>query len=166
MKTFALTSLLLAGFFASALAVELTDRDKKFINDTAIAGMTEVRLGAVAKDRATKSGVKDFGAMMAEDHTKANAKLKELATAKGIALPGELDSKHQNVADKLGKLAGAEFDKAYVEEMISGHKKVIDAFEDAAKNADDADLKAFANDTLPVLRGHLNTVQSLEEQVK
>ena len=43
------------------------------------AGMVEVKLGEVAAQKATKPDVKEFGAMMVSDHSKANNELKAIA---------------------------------------------------------------------------------------
>jgi len=49
---------------------------------------------------------------MVADHGKANEELTQLAQRKGIA-PADLDAKHKQLIDRLAKLSGAEFDRAY-----------------------------------------------------
>jgi putative membrane protein len=51
------------------------------------------------------------------DHTKANEDLRTIASEKSIETPKVLNAKDQEVLDRLEKLVGAEFDKAYVAEM-------------------------------------------------
>jgi ferritin-like metal-binding protein YciE len=48
--------------------------------------------------------------------------------------------------------SGADFDKAYAADMVSDHKKAVEAFEKAATDATDAEVKAFAVKTLPTLK--------------
>src|ERR1700712_3440334 len=129
-------------------------------------GMAEVELGQLAQQKATDAKVKDFGAMMVTDHTKANDEMKALAKTKGITLPVAIDTDEQKVKDDLSAKSGADFDKAYVSNMIDDHKKDIKEFEDAAKNCKDADLKAFATKTLPTLKMHLEAIQKIHDSMK
>lgn len=92
--------------------------------------------------------------------------MKALAKSKGIALPIAIDTKEQKVKDDLSAKSGADFDKAYVSNMIDDHKEDIKEFEDASKNCKDAYLKAFAVKTLPVLKMHLNAIQKIHDSMK
>jgi len=140
--------------------------DAKFAVTAANGGMAEVELGTLAQQKATNPKVKDFGAMMVSDHSKANEELKALAKAKGITLPTAIDTDEQKVKDDLSSKTGADFDKAYVSNMIDDHKKDIKEFEDASNNCKDADLKAFAAKTLPTLKMHLDAIQKIHDSMK
>jgi len=140
--------------------------DAKFAMAAANGGMAEVALGTLAQQKASSAKVKDFGAMMVSDHSKANDELKALAKSKGITLPDSIDSKEQQVKNDLSAKSGAGFDKAYVSNMIDDHKEDIKEFEDAAKNLKDADLKAFAVKTLPTLKMHLDAIQKIHDGMK
>jgi putative membrane protein len=128
--------------------------------------MSEVELGKMASTKAASADVKNFGQMMVTDHSKANDELKALATKKGWKLPAEVDSSHKSTADDLRNRVGADFDKAYVEEMVDDHETDVKAFEDKAKNATDPDLKAFAEKTLPTLRKHLDAIKAIQAKMK
>jgi putative membrane protein len=144
----------------------LDKADEQFIQKAAQGGMMEVKLGELASQKAASAQVKEFGAMMVKDHGKASQELKGLAEKKGIALPTELDSKHQGKIDKMGKLSGEAFDKEYADEMVSDHKKDVSEFEKASKSSTDPDLKAWAGQTLPTLQGHLQKSQELKKSLK
>ena len=62
--------------------------------------------------------------------------------------------------------SGADFDKDYMSMMIDDHKDDIDKFEKAADNCKDADIKAFAARTLPVLKKHLEAAIVIEDNLK
>jgi len=96
------------------------------------------------------------------DHTKANTELMALATSKGLTLPDKLDAANQAKADKLSKLEGEAFDKAYIAEMVAAHKKAVSLFEGASKSLKDDELKGFAEKTLPTLKMHLEHVQGVK----
>ena len=62
-------------------------------------------------------------------------------------------------------LSGADFDRAFAKHMVAGHEKAIRKFEAASASLQDADLKEYAENTLPVLREHLRMAQSLQSQI-
>jgi len=104
--------------------------------------------------------------MMVTDHSKANDELKALAHKLSITLPDSISSDESKTRDDLAKKSGADFDKAYVQDMVDDHKKDVKAFEDAAKNCKDSDLKAFANKTLPTLKMHLQVIEKIKKGMK
>lgn len=146
--------------------IAVTADDAKFATDAANAGLAEVAIGQLASEKATNAKVKDFAKMMVTDHTKANDELAAIAKTKNITLPSAPDEDHQKKKTELAAKSGAEFDKAYVDAMVSGHKKVESLFEDASKNCKDADLKAFAVKTLPVIQHHLAEIEAIQKGLK
>jgi putative membrane protein len=140
--------------------------DEKFVMDAAKGSMAEVELGKMAAEKGTSDLVKQFGQRMVDDHGKASAELKDLAEKKNVKLPAELDSKHRQLRDRLAKLSGAEFDRAYADEMVRDHKKDVSEFKREAGRAKDADLKAWAGKTVPTLEDHLKQAQQMQAQVK
>lgn len=140
--------------------------DAKFAVAAANGGMAEVALGQLAQQKAANPKVKDFGAMMVNDHSKANDEMKALAKSKGITLPAAIDAKEQKVKDDLSAKSGSDFDKAYASDMIDDHKEDIKEFENASQNCKDADLKAFAVKTLPTLKMHLDAIQKIHDSMK
>jgi putative membrane protein len=142
------------------------EEDIKFINEAASGGMAEVELGQMAQTKATDPQVKEFGAMMVQDHTKANDELKALAEKKNITLPATPSEQQRKVKDELSTKSGNDFDNAYVLNMVKDHKKDIKLFEDASKKVNDPELKAFIVKTLPTLRMHLTHVQAIEKNKK
>lgn len=96
-----------------------------FVNDMAIAGLAEVQLGKMATERAANNDVKEFGQLMVKDHSKASEELKQVASQLKIQPTMQLDQKHKDLADKLSKLQGAEFDREYMNAMVQGHQEVL-----------------------------------------
>lgn len=140
--------------------------DRKFVMEAARGGLAEVELGKLAAEKGSADAVKQFGKRMADDHAKAAAELKDFADKKGMTLPADLDPKHKQLRDRLAKLTGADFDRAYANEMVKDHKKDVADFKREAKGAKDPDLKAWAGKTLPTLEDHLKAAQDMQAQVK
>lgn len=140
--------------------------DSEFAVAAADGGMMEVKLGELAKTNAASADVKKFGEMMVTDHSKAGDELKALATRKNITLPAALSDDKQKKYDDFAQKKGKEFDKAYVSFMVDDHKEDISEFEEAAKDAKDPDVKAWAEGKLPTLKHHLETAEALHDKVK
>src|ERR1700744_1349112 len=140
--------------------------DTTFASKAAVGGMAEVALGKMAAAKGASKEVKDFGNMMVMDHGKANDELKAIAQKKNITLPAGLDAEHQAKSDSLSKLSGKDFDKGYVDVMIEGHKKTLALMQSEAANGKDAELKAFAAKTAPVVQMHLDHIQKIHDSLK
>jgi putative membrane protein len=61
----------------------------------------------------------------------------------------------------LGKLSGADFDKAYAKAQVEAHQATLTALKDYAANGDSAPLQAFAKGLVPTVTAHLNMAKSL-----
>jgi putative membrane protein len=144
---------------------KLSASDSKFVKEAAVGGMEEVQLGQLAAQKASDPDVKNFGQKMVDDHSKANDQLKQLAAQKGITVPSTLPASKQKDVDKLSKLSGAAFDKAYVKMMVDDHKKDVAEFKKTSTSAKDADVKSFASTTLPTLQDHLKMIEDIHSRM-
>ena len=139
--------------------------DQKFVTDAAKGGMAEVELGKLAQDKGSSDQVKNFGKRMVDDHSKANDELQTLAKNKNITLPTDLDPKDKALKDRLSKLSGPAFDRAYMNAMLQDHRKDVSEFRMESTKGNDNDVKAFASKTLPTLEDHLKLAQQTEKAV-
>lgn len=128
-------------------------------------GMAEVELAQLALKKSQNADVKKFAQTMITDHTKANNELKSLAAKKNITLPTDVSSSQKDTMEDLSGLSGAEFDKEYVDTMVSDHESAVELFEDNTDNSD-ADIKAFAAKTLPTLKSHLQMIKDIQSKMK
>jgi putative membrane protein len=149
-----------------AAAGKLAGADKAFVEKAAIGGMAEVQLGNLAQQKAASEEVKKFAARMVQDHSKANDELKQIASTKGVQLPSALDKKHQSEMERLQRMSGADFDKAYMSHMVDDHKHDVAEFKKEANSGRDSDIKGFASKTLPTLEQHLQLAQTTHDAVK
>lgn len=139
--------------------------DKTFMMKAAEGGLAEVQLGQLAADKATNNDVKQFGKQMSDDHSKANDKLKSIADQKGVTLPTDLNAKDKAEKERLSKLSGEQFDRAYMQTMLKDHNKDVSEFKRESTAAKDNDVKNFASDTLPTLQSHLDKAKSVAAEV-
>lgn len=143
----------------------MSSADTTFAMKAAQGGMAEVKLGQLAVDKASNPDVKAFGQRMIDDHTKANDQLKSICSAENMTPPTDIGAKDQATYDKLSKLSGPAFDKAYMKDMVKDHEIDIKEFQKEANSGKDPQLKQFAQTTLPTLQSHLSDAKSTDAKV-
>jgi len=132
------------------------EKDAAFLVTAAEINQEEIRLGQLAQQNGRLADVKELGKAMEAGHTKALKAVKELAAKKTISLPTAATENVQDAYKKLISKHGNDFDKAYCDKMVDGHKKAIQEFESAEMDSKDIDIKAWASSMLPALRSHLD----------
>jgi putative membrane protein len=139
--------------------------DAHFAKEAAQGGMAEVKLGQLAQEKGANDSVKSFGKRMVDDHSKAGDKLKEVTLRENITLPTDISAKDQATYDRLSKLNGAAFDRAYARDMVKDHETDVAAFQKEANTGRDDSLKGFASETLPTLQDHLKQAKEMMKSV-
>ncbi len=140
--------------------------DTHFAKEAAQGGMAEVKLGQLAQDKGSSNSVKSFGKRMVDDHSKANNKLNGVASHENITLPAEISAKDQATYDRLSKLNGVAFDRAYAKDMVKDRQTDVAAFEQEANGGKANSLKTFASETLPTLQDHLKDAKEMMKSVR
>lgn len=135
--------------------------ERQFLMKAAHINIAEVKTGELAQTRAVNAQVRDYAQMMIEDHSSANNQLKRLAANEGFRLPNDTDRKHKAVANRLARLSGAPFDRAYMNAMVKGHQEAIMLFRQQARNGRDPDVRRWAATMLPGLQKHLQLARRL-----
>jgi putative membrane protein len=143
------------------------------LDDAAIVGIFDaanswdIGTGTLASTKATRQDVKDFGAMLARDHTSVQQQGRGLAGRLGVKptpVPAgfALKRDYDDTMKKLATLSGAAFDKAFLEHEVAYHKAVIDAvtnqFLPVIQNAE---LKAFVVKVAPAFDAHMKAAENL-----
>jgi putative membrane protein len=162
----ALVGGLLAGCLAcSAMAFaagSLSSSDLAFVQKVSQGGMFEVVASQVAEQKAQAQDVKDQANTEVHDHQLVGQKLRSIASANGVDLPTELNADFQKRVDNLNGLSGAAFDTAYVQEMEKIHALDGAAFAQEAKTGQNADLKAFAAETVRIVERHIGALHGTD----
>ena len=100
---------------------------------------------------------------MGDAHTKTTEELTGIVKTKNIKVvpPTKLDAKHQKLIDDLNSATADNFDKAYAKQQVDAHQEAVDLFKKYAASGDDADVKQFAEKTLPTIQHHLDEAKKL-----
>jgi putative membrane protein len=139
--------------------------DARFAREAAQGGMAEVQLGKLASVRGANAVVKDFGERMVTQHSAAGEQLKSATEKENVSLPSGLAAKDQQVYDRLARLSGSAFDRAYAKDMVEDHEKDLQAFQNEANNGKDEAIKGFAGQSVPMIQEHLNAAHEMLKTV-
>jgi putative membrane protein len=139
----------------------LSSADRQFMTKAAMMDMAEIQTGRLAVSQGASESVRQFGQRMIDDHTRTSQQLMQMASAAGFTPPQTLDAKHQAAAAKLGRLTGAEFDRAYMKQMVKDHQEAVSLYQRQSTRGTMPDLRSFASATLPALREHLTMARSM-----
>lgn len=158
---------LLTGFtcLAAPRAVAQSDDDKKFLATAAQGDRNEIALSEMAEQKATNPAVKAFAHKMVKEHTEMSESMKPFAEQWSINPPTGPDADHQKEIDKLNGLSGKDFDKEYIDQMVSDHGKALDAFTDEAKSTKDAKFKAAVLKGKTHVAAHKNMAYDLKKKL-
>lgn len=137
---------------------------KHFLIVASISNLQEASAGQLATQMAKKPEVRSFAQRMVKDHGMSEQELLALAKHRHIDLPAAATGGSQ--PDPMLKNAGANFDKMYVHNMISGHNNTVQTFQNYATTGKDPEVKAWAQKILPTLKMHLEHIKAIEQQLK
>ncbi|KUZ91335.1 hypothetical protein WI40_26205 [Burkholderia ubonensis] len=146
----------------SAGAPRLHEADQSFINDGTKTVSTQRGAARIADSRSSDSQVKAFAQRVSADDEK-------IIQAMRAASPRGVDVPHNDpdtaVLDSIKTLRGAEFDKAYIEQVaLAGQQKAISAFQAEIAAGRDTKLKEVARQALPILQAHYADAQKLAQR--
>lgn len=146
----------------AATAARLSAADMSFVTTAAGNDLYEIQVSQLAMQRGASAQVKSYAQMLVNHHTTSSNELKTLLAAKGVTPPATLPPDKQAKMAQLSRLNGAEFDREYIRIAgVQDHATAVTLFEQASRTLGDADLRGFAAKTLPVLRQHLQSAQSI-----
>ncbi|ALM83490.1 DUF4142 domain-containing protein [Bordetella sp. N] len=146
-------------------ATRLSSADKSFLENAAQGGYTEIEGSKKALQKSKNADVTAFANQMIKDHTAVGEELAALAKSKGYTPPTE-PSLLQKGELKALDVTDDSFDSLYARRIgVAAHESTVKLFQKAAKESKDADIKAFAQKTLPGLQSHLAMAKALQAKV-
>jgi putative membrane protein len=151
-----------SGQAGTAASQKLSKADQTFLKEAIQGDMAEVQMGQLAQQKGQSEDVKQFGQMLQQDHGQHLQKAQQIAQQNGMTPPTEPSAEAKKMHDKLSKMSGAQFDRAFAKDMVADHKKDIAKYQKEAKS--NGPLAQFAQETIPTLQKHLQTAQQIESK--
>ena len=144
----------------------LRQADQDFLKEASTVNQKEIEFGRLGQRQASNDRVREFAQKLIDDHTKAQDELTTLARTKNVQIASQLPQEHRQMVDKMNQMQGAEFDREFIKHMVMGHEQAIQKFDQQSRTGEDAQLKAFAQRQLPILRSHLQTARDLQTNLE
>jgi putative membrane protein len=144
----------------SATSPAVVGADQQFITQAGQSGLFEVQLGQLAEQRARDGAVKQLAQQLVADHSQINGELAGYAARGHFIVPQSIAADKKVQYDKLAKLSGKRFDKAFTLTTIQEHQAASAMFRQAEGTVGKP-LKVLIAKTLPILSQHLSTAQQL-----
>ena len=143
----------------------VTQSEEEFMAKAAQANMTEIEVARIALQKSANDEVKEYANVIKSDHTSALEDLAELMEEKNVAQPRAIDARTQQDIDRMNNLTGGEFDREFINMMVTDHRKAIELFRDQQSSAQNRDVKKYVDKVLPNLEVHLDKAQRLQTKL-
>ncbi|WP_192499148.1 DUF4142 domain-containing protein [Skermanella pratensis] len=155
---------LTAGSPVLSRAAEPAAQDRQFVEQASRAGLARVETAEQALAKAHDGRVRTLAERIVEDQRPINQELTVFAGDAGI-VPLSAEASPASVPGDLLELAGAAFDRAYLEAETATQRMLIDLFDRQSREGADPALRTFAANHLLSLRDHLEIARSLGDEL-
>jgi putative membrane protein len=139
--------------------------DNEFIREVTADNMLQVRLAELAQRKAQSSAVKHFAERIASDHNRLQDDWVNLVSVNGQQFKPGMGTKHRVKLDRLEKLSGRAFDRAYMTTEMKEHRGYINYFETEGRAAHSNQVREMVRRELPMLHTHFNQAKQIGGQV-
>jgi putative membrane protein len=156
---------------ALALAAGVQAGDKALAPELFLAkaidcSFTEKDLAEKAVKNAQSEDVRKFAQRLVDDHAKLNRRATDLAKDLKIGVVTATSKEHKEVMAKLLTAKGKDYDRVFIEHMVKSHEEALKMCEGQAKTGSRQEIKTFASEAVPIIRGHLEQARKLEKQLR
>jgi len=146
--------------------------DPQIVGAVDTANQIDINYAELAMSKAKDKQVKDFAQQMITDHSAVQKSVRDLAAKLNVfpedsQTSNSLKKQAQQTMLKLNRLKGKEFDKAYIDNEVAYHQRVINATKTVLiPNARNAELKKALQGAQPLFEGHLQHAQQVQSAIE
>jgi putative membrane protein len=140
-------------------------KDRKLIRDIDADHNLEIGMGRLAEHRARAESVKEFGRRMVNDHRLLKRQWLTMISNNGMKFKSGMSPKHREKLDRIEKLSGREFDRAYMTLVAQNHREYLDSFRKEGRGANSAPVRQRVNRTIPMLEQHFRLAKQIGGRV-
>ena len=133
-----------------------------FLVNAADGRMMGMKQGKLAVLKGTTSEIRAYGQLMESDQAKMLKVIKKLAKKRKITLPRIISAEKEDGFKDLTAKSEKAFDKKFIKMMKIDHKRDLKAFKNA-REFNDPEIKAFAEEYLPMIQSHLDKLDGLKD---
>ena len=155
----------------------------KVLSEMHLMNRIELEAARLAEERAADGEVRDYAERLRKDHAFADEKVRSLARALDMDLEAQVATMRQQMKragedaaeelqdmkqlesrlERLGKLRGAAFDRAYLKIMERSHEMAVENLSKAMPRVGVEAVAKMLEDFIPILEQHRALARSLQK---
>jgi putative membrane protein len=136
--------------------------DEAFALFAASSGLAEVEAARLVLKGSPRPEVRGYAERMAKEHGRSVEDLRKIVAPRGLTLPPGPTGRHLDMITKLSGVRPQDVGDAFLQRFgVDAHKEAIALFERHVIDGKDAQLRKFAEQSLPNLREHMSAAQKL-----
>jgi putative membrane protein len=164
--SYGVVAILALGITPAALAVDALP-DPYFVGFLQQANDFQIDSGRLALKKSESDPIRSYAKRMiaergeiaiALSRARSEARVGYVPTFRGVR------PRHTAVLDRLHTLEGAEFDKSYAQAQLSAQTETMEQVDAYARTGGNAELRRFAEDTLPRLQSEFEHARRIAGQ--
>lgn len=139
----------------------LSAMDKQFIRKVAQGNIAEVRVGKLALQKSKSERIRSIANTLVKEHSAANDALKPIAASHNFNLPKDTDRKHKAMYNRLSKMSGAAFDKAFMKAQVKAHNATLALFRKEMEKGQDSHVRDYAAQFIVNIQNHTQHIHNV-----
>ncbi len=155
-----------AGEAMQQQAGEVSHEAQDFVDQATMGNMFEIQSSRLARQRSQDPEVRDFAERMISDHTELGGRLQGIVRDIGATMPEQLNQEHRQRIEQLERASGDEFERLYMREQVEAHETATRLYEQYARRGQNEPLTSLAEETLPILEGHLRSARQIQQSME
>jgi len=139
--------------------------DQEFLVNTVQAHLSEIDMARLALGKSDNPDVSEFARTIQKDHSSELQDLAALMASRSVPQPNELPAAAKQEIARMNLLTGPEFDREFINAMVTDHLKAIEMFREQLIQTEDHDIKKYVERLLPRLGMHRDRAQELQSKL-
>lgn len=139
----------------------LSAMDKQFIRKVAQGNIAEVKVGRLALQKSKNERVRNIASMLVKEHSQAQEALKPIAASHNFAFPKDTDRKHKAMYNRLSRMSGAAFDKAFMKGQVKDHNATLALFRKEMEKGQDSHVRDYAAQFIVNIQNHTQHIHNV-----
>ena len=170
MRTFIIVAVSALLALSSATSVRAQEKEKanadaEFLTKVVPSIAASVKIIEYEVKNTSDEKVKEFAERVLKQHKESVKTASEHAQRLTVAVDAKGDKQSKEMLDKLSKLKGSDLDVAFLEWLSHIHHDTA-VFDNEVKNGSDAEVKAYAKNSITAGNEHLKEARELLAKLK
>jgi putative membrane protein len=140
--------------------------DGELVREVTADHLMEIRLGEMAREKATNADVKRFANQAVANFTRWQNQWTGMASRNGMAFQPGMGPMHRQKLERLQKASGAQFDRVYLSLVTENLQSLLPYFRKEGRAARSPQVRNLVDQELPAVQQLLTLAQGLSGQVR